>query len=541
MITVDHLSYTFPGRSEPALRDVSLHIAPGEFVLLTGPSGAGKSTLLRAFSGLVPHFSGGTLSGSVSVAGLDPVREGPRALSQVVGFVFQSPESQAVLGEVEAEIAFGLENAAIPPEEMRLRVEEVLNLMGLEDVRRRPLRTLSGGERQRTAIAAALALRPHILVLDEPTSQLDPQAAEDVLGALVRLNEDLGLTIILAEHRLERVLRYPDRIIALADGRVLADGAATDVLDALPDLPPLTRLAKARRWSRLPRSTKEARRFAAAEQPLPAPAPSPITPNGATPLLSVRNLHFGYNGSEVLQGVDLEVGEGEIVALLGRNGSGKTTLLRLVMGLLAARRGEIRVVGEATAGQDPATISRRVAYLPQNPDDLLFADSVSGELAITLANHRLPASAARIGALLQQLGLAGVAEVYPRDLAVGQRQRVALGAVMVTRPPLMLLDEPTRGLDYGAKRQLTALWKAWRAEGMGLLLVTHDVELAADVADRVLVLGDGEIIAGGLPQRVLPASPLFAPQIARLFPEQGWLTVEDALEGLAPLGAAVGG
>lgn len=538
MIHVDHLSYTFPGRSEPALRKISLHVEAGEFVLVTGPSGAGKSTLLRALSGLVPHFSGGLVAGSVRVGGHDPVGEGPRVLSRVVGFVFQNPEAQAVLEEVEAEIAFGLENAAIPPAEMRLRVEEVLNLLDLEPLRRRPLRTLSGGERQRTAIAAALALRPQVLVLDEPTSQLDPQSAEEVLSALARLNEDLGLTIILAEHRLERVLRYPDRIIALADGRVLIDGDVTQALVTLPNQPPLVRLATARGWAPLPKTTKEARRFAAREHRPARAQPRPVA-NASDPILQVNDLHFGYNGTSVLRGVDLEVGAGEIVALLGRNGSGKTTLLRLVMGLLAARRGEIRVAGQETAGQDAATISRRVAYLPQNPDDLLFADSVAAELAITLSNHRYPVTAQQIGTMLQQLGLDGTADAYPRDLSVGQRQRVALGAVMVTKPPLMLLDEPTRGLDYAAKRQLARLWKAWRDEGMGLLLVTHDVELVAEVADRVLVLGDGEIIAEGLPQQVLPASPLFAPQIARLFPEQGWLTVEDALAGLKQDGVAV--
>lgn len=535
MIEVSRLTYTFPGRTEPALRDISLRIEPGEFVLLTGPSAAGKSTLLRALSGLAPHFSGGQIAGRIRVGGLDPVRQGPRPLSQVIGLVFQDPEAQAVVEEVEAEIAFGLENAAIPAAEMRLRVEEVLNLLDLEPLRHRPLRTLSGGERQRTAIAAALALRPQLLALDEPTSQLDPKSAEDVLSALARLNEELGLTIILAEHRLERLLRYPDRIIALAEGRVALDAPFGEALAALPDPPPLLRLARARGWAPLPRTTKEARRFAAREMKEGAARrPDPARPAPQSPLLQVEDLHFSYPGAPVLRGVQLEIHQGEIVALLGRNGSGKTTLLRLVMGLLRADQGQIRVAGEAINGRDAASISRQAAYLPQNPDDLLFAESVAAELAITLRNHGRTAGQPGIAAFLQRLGLDRVSQLYPRDLAVGQRQRVALGAVTVTRPPLLLLDEPTRGLDYAAKRQLVRLWQEWRAEGRGLLLVTHDVELVAEVADRVLVLGDGEIIAAGAPQQVLPASPLFAPQIARLFPEQGWLTVADALAGLAP-------
>ncbi|MFW6184484.1 MAG: energy-coupling factor ABC transporter ATP-binding protein, partial [Chloroflexota bacterium] len=234
MITVENLTYIYPEVERPVLRDVSLTIPAGEFVLLTGPSGAGKSTLLRTFSGLVPHFSGGTIAGRIRVAGKDPVADGPQQMSRTVGMVFQNPEAQSVVDRVEADVAFALENAAVPPGEMRIRVEEALNLLELTPLRDRALHTLSGGERQRAAIAAALALRPRVLVLDEPTSQLDPQAAADVLGALARLNEDLGLTIVLCEHRLERVVRYAERVVALEQGVVVADGPVPDILERLP-------------------------------------------------------------------------------------------------------------------------------------------------------------------------------------------------------------------------------------------------------------------------------------------------------------------
>ena len=264
MIDIEQLTYTYPNSDRPALRDVSWQVAAGDFVLVTGASGSGKSTLLRCLNGLVPHFSGGVIRGRVTVNGRDVPALGPHTLSRQVGFVSQNPEAQAVLDRVEAEIAFGLENAAVLPAEMRLRVEEVLDLLSLSSLRDRPLATLSGGERQRVAIAAVLALRPQILALDEPTSQLDPQSAEEVLQALVRLNKDLGLTIILAEHRLERILPYADRLAYLEDGRLLADGPAGEAIHQTPLAPPLVQLARQLAWEPLPLTVKEARRFALA-------------------------------------------------------------------------------------------------------------------------------------------------------------------------------------------------------------------------------------------------------------------------------------
>jgi energy-coupling factor transport system ATP-binding protein len=487
---------------------------------------------------LVPHFSGGTLAGSVRVNGHDPISAGPQALSQVVGFVFQNPEAQMVLDEVEAEIAFALENASVPPQEMRLRVEEVLQLLELGDLRQRAMRTLSGGELQRVAIAAALALRPTILALDEPTSQLDPRAAAEVLDALRRLNEDLGLTIVLAEHRLERVLGYADRVVAMEQGRIQVEGSLPGVLESLPQLPPMATLARKLELAPLPLTVKDGRRLL---QGLERRAPStqngsavcPKSPAGAVPLLQARNLSFSYDGNApALQNVTFEVHPGEAVVVMGQNGSGKTTLLRCLVGLLPAQKGEVLLEGRSTARSCVADICRRVGYLPQNPDDLLFAETVESELETTMLNHGTAHSAETISTLLAQLGLAEKVHAYPRDLSVGQRQRVALGAVTVTHPALLLLDEPTRGLDYSAKQQLVRIWKRWLGAGMGLLLVTHDVELAAQIADRVLIFAGGEVIRAGTAADVLGSSPIFAPQIARLFPRRRWLTVADALDGL---------
>lgn len=539
-IQFSRFTYTYPQALHPALSGVNLRIEEGEFVLVTGVSGAGKSTLLRALNGLVPHFSGGKVQGHVSVAGHSPAVEGPQVLSRVVGFVFQDPEAQFVVDRVEDEIAFALENLALPPAQMRLRVEEVMDLLGLTPLRDRPLESLSGGEKQRVAIGAALALRPRVLVLDEPTSQLDPWSADEVLQALVRLNRELGLTVILAEHRLERVLPYADRLVYLPapsegrrrNGRVLS-GPPRQVLPRMELTPPLVTLGKALGWDPLPITLEEAPATSGELRTTSNQQPATSYRQPAT-LLCIRGLSFSYGATPALRGVDLEVGMGELVALMGRNGSGKTTLLRCVVGLLHPSGGEIELEGRSLVGLDPTRICRQVGYLPQEPDDLLFAETVAEELAVTLRNHGLldrpPISPAT---LLERLGLGGVATAYPRDLSVGQRQRVALGAVTVTRPRLLLLDEPTRGMDYLAKQGLVRLLREWQAEGVGVLLVTHDVELAAQAADRVVVLDQGEVVAAGPPSEVLSGPSLFAPQIARLFPGTGWLTVEEALAGLA--------
>ncbi len=533
MIVLEDVTFTYPHQSRPALQTISLQIATGEFALLVGASGAGKSTLLRLINGLVPHFTGGQLSGHLRVHGLDPVQATPQIMSRHVGFVFQDPEAQFVTDRVEDELAFALEQAALPAAEMRLRVEETLDLLDLAQLRDRPLTELSGGERQRVAIGAALALRPAILVLDEPTSQLDPQSAEDVLTALVRLNSDLGLTIVLAEHRLERVLPFAERLIYLQQGgTALISGEVRTVLGQIDLAPPLVQVGKALGWQPLPLTVKEGLRFSRHFPPPAAQPRLPPAPPPRDPLLAVRGLRVAYPQQPVLHDVALNIWPGEIVVLMGRNGAGKTTLLRSIVGLVRAQHGEIRLQGNSLLGKPVAEICRQIAYLPQDPNSLLFAERVRDEVWITVRNHGLerdPEMGARVEQLLERLGLAQLADRYPRDLSVGERQRTALAALLITEPALLLLDEPTRGLDYAAKERLRHQLKALARTGKAVILVTHDVEFAAALADRVVLLSQGEVLVAGNPHEVLSASPFFASQVARLFPGRGWCTVEDVL------------
>ncbi|MCL4867864.1 MAG: ATP-binding cassette domain-containing protein [Anaerolineae bacterium] len=533
MISFHRFSYTYPGRTEPALHELSLSIQPGEFVLVAGASGSGKSTWLRAINGLVPHFTGGRVSGQLLVNGLDAIKAGPQQLSRQVGFVWQNPEAQAVLDRVEAEVAFGLENAGLPPSVMRQRVAEALAWLELIPLRDRLISTLSGGERQRVAIASALALRPPILVLDEPTSQLDPASACEVLDALTRLHQQLGLTIILAEHRLERVLGIVDKMIWLDRGRLIDHGLPDEVIANHSSVPPVVALGRELGWHPIPLTVAEARKYLAYTPVRPAPASLPQVTR-PQPLLTVHNLSYAYDDRPALQNVSLQVGMGEVVAVMGANGSGKTTLLKNIVGLLRPHTGEIQLEGHSLMGQTIAETCRHLAYLPQNPDDLLFAESVRAEMSLTLSNQKRPTNREQIEHLLEKLGLNSVGQQYPRDLSVGQRQRVALGAVMVVRPRLLLLDEPTRGLDFQAKQNLSRLWRHWLAEGMGILLITHDVELVAQMAHYVMIMHQGKVLTEGHPAAVLPHHSPFKPQIAQLFPGQPWLTVQDALKYITP-------
>ena len=540
LATLTDVSFRYPGAKDWALRSADWQLQRGGFTVIAGASGSGKSTLLRTLNGLVPHYSGGRFGGRALVDGRDTRRHGPRDLATSVGFVFQDPEAQLITTRVEDEIAFGPEQFGMDRQAMRVRVEESLDLVGIAHLRDREIATLSGGERQRLAVAAALALRPDLLVLDEPTSQLDPWSAEELIGGLVRLNHDLGLTVVLAEHRLERLAIEADEIRFAEPGGSWLVGTPRDVLAAfvVPSdfLPPVIRLGRQLGWEPLPLTVREGRQGRRRDGRIPVPPATPPSSTGLPPIVEANRLRLGYaipGGSvDVLRGIDLAIGPGEIVALMGRNASGKTTLLRAIAGLQEPISGSIARGGRGASGANAG--AGRVGYLPQDPSTLLFAERVRDELlasqraAQDLSSRPLP----DIDHLLVQLGLEGLEDRHPRSLSGGQRQRVAIGAVLAGAPEVVLLDEPTRGMDGSRKAELARLLGEIARDGTAIVLATHDVELAATAASRIVMLGGGQLVADGSPRAVLGTALSYGPQMSKLYGPD-FLTVEDVVAGLS--------
>jgi energy-coupling factor transport system ATP-binding protein len=424
---VERLTYAYPGVGRPALSGISLELDVGESVALLGPSGSGKSTLLRALAALVPHFHGGGFGGRVEVAGLDTRRARPAELAGIVATVFQDPEDQVVMTRVANEAAFGLENLGVPAADIRPRADEALAAVGALHLAGRRTTDLSGGELQRVCLASALAVRPQLLLLDEPTSQLDPAGADEFLGQV----EELGATVVLSEHRTARALELCSRVLFLDEGRLLLDASREEALDWLAEHRP----------AYLP------------DAELDLPAPSAFR----EPALRLRNVGFAYEpGLAVLDGLDLEAKRGEVLVLEGPNGSGKTTVAKLAAGLLQP---------------DSGTVARRgrAAYLSQDPGRYLVCERTLDEVALAVGGDGERARAA-----LELVGLGWAAARHPRDLSSGERERLGLAAVTVAEPDLLVLDEPTRGIDPERKANLARWLHAHAAQGRAVLVATHD-------------------------------------------------------------------
>ena len=540
MIEFEHASITYADAEAAVLRDVSLRIEEGELALVVGRTGVGKSTLLGAINGLVPHFSGGTLSGRVLVNGRATQDYRPRELADVVGVVGQDPLAGFVTDTVEEELAYAMEQLAVAPDVMRKRVEETLDLLGIAELRSRGLMDLSGGQQQRVAIGSVLTAQPRVLVLDEPTSALDPTAAEEVLAAITRLVHDLGVTVVLAEHRLERVIQYADRVVEVRRDGTVSSGMPAAMLAGTAVAPPVVELGRLAGWSPLPMSVRDARRLVGplresiALQPVPPPRRSTPRTAGAT-LLKARKIMVRYGATVAVRAVDLELVEGQVMALMGRNGSGKSSLLWALQGSGERQGGSVDI-----AGVDPRSLSapkarHLVGLVPQTPADLLYLDTVGQECA--QADEESGGGSTECARdLLDRLAPGIDSRTHPRDLSEGQRLSLVLAVQLTAAPNVVLLDEPTRGLDYRAKRTLIDIIDLLASEGRTVVISTHDVEFVAAAADRVVVMAAGDIVADGPTAAVVGASPAYAPQVAKILAPLPFLTldqVEQALVGAA--------
>ena len=561
VLSIEGLTYRYPATRPPflsverqkggrVLDDVSLTLAPGELALLAGRSASGKSTLLRAACGLVPHFHGGEIEGSVQVAGIDAIATGPGELAAAVGYVAQDPETQVVSTTVSAEIGLPLELRGAPSTTRARAVEEVALALAIPHLLGRTVDTLSGGELQRVALAAALVTRPQLILLDEPTSQLDPVAGDELIWLLRRLNEEWGVTILLAEHRLERCLAAADRVVAMNSGTIAFDGVPRDFLTWAQDADPALETPAARLFSLagidpLPTGVRDARNTLLSTDPVEEGSRTPserlvlfAQPDSRSnpgavrkklreegvrlppaPAVRVQDIwvELGEDDErrDVLGGLDLRIDRGERVALMGRNGAGKSTLLRSVAGLVKPARGKV----EAPAG---------IALLTQNPGDYLVRERVEDELP---GDEGLAA--------LRVVGLEHAVDADPRYLSGGERQRLALAIALAGRmegeelPGLVALDEPTRGMDRARKADLGELVERLATRGAGVIVATHDVEFAAAFADRVVLLGDGVVIADGPAAEILSGGWYFATEVARVLDLPGVVTPEQGAAALA--------
>ena len=535
MISFRNVSLIYPNAERTILEELNFEVSEGELVLVIGHTGAGKSSLIKLINGLVPHHTGGILTGEITVAGRSTRTLKPGQLSDVIGIVGQNPINGFVTDIVEEEIAFGLETMGVAPDVMRKRVEEILDLLSLAPLRQREIATLSGGEQQRVAIGAALVLNPKVLLLDEPTSALDPIAAEEVLSILHRLVHDLGLTVILAEHRLERVIQFADRIMRIGDDGEVSIGTPNEIMADSPIAPPIIKLSKALDHSEISLSVREIRRRTESIrnvlQDLPIPATGPRK-NGQV-LLSLNNVSVKYQDKYALSNISFEINRGEVVALMGRNGAGKSSLLKSAVGQIPIMTGSVLI-----SGMDPATLTGKelissVGYVPQEPGDLLYGQSVKEECELADKDNGVPLGTTM--AIYENLMEIPNISAHPRDLSEGQRLGLALSVILSANPDLVILDEPTRGLDYVAKSKLVKILHnlvADSKENRSVVIATHDVELVAEVAEKVIFLADGEIVANGPTRQVLTSSPAFAPQVTKVFAPAAWLTVAEVVAAL---------
>jgi energy-coupling factor transport system ATP-binding protein len=571
IIEVRDLHYTYPNAKIPALKGVDLTVNKGEFILLTGPSGCGKTTFCRTLNGLIPHFYNGELEGEVTVNKLN-IRDNPTyKLSQHVGLVFQNPDNQIFSLTVEKDVAFGLENQGVPKKEMVESIDWALKMTGIEHLRERATHELSGGQKQRLAIASILAMKPKILVLDEPTSFLDPLGAEHAFRVLDTLNQEYDITIILIEHRVDLAVRYADRAIIFNDGVVANSGPPEDVFSqeetslmgvAVPktivfykklkqrgirlESPPLSpemlvKQLEPHIYKHSPKAeTARTRQYVDEKK----------TGFQMDPVIEVQDLHFSYpSGVKAVDDISLSIHKGEFIAIMGENGAGKTTLVKHFNGLLRPSKGYIKVDGDDISSMSVAALSRKVGLVFQNPDDQLFSENVEDEIGFALHNFGFSKKVVekRVEWALNLLDIERYRLSSPFILSGGERKRVALGSVLAWDPEIVVLDEPTIGQDYAQKERLIHFLMQLRTQGKTTIIVTHDVEFVAECKPRIVLMAQGKIIADGPIKKIitnedaLKKASVAPPEITKIFSllkDRGFprdiLEVDEAIKVLFP-------
>lgn len=521
MIEFRSITFGYPGAESPVISRASFSLAQGEFALVCGPTGSGKSTLLKLLNGLAPHFTGGNLSGELWINHEDVTGHKPHELAELVGYVNQQPEGSFVADTVGEEIAYGMEQLGFAPAEMQRLVDEYAGLVGVGHLLDQPLGSLSGGQQQRVAIAAAMAAGQRVLVLDEPTSALDASSAAELVSLLASLAKDRGITILLAEHRLERVLEHIDSVIVVNGDSTVVKSAPREAFKDYRLLPPVVELSKRLRLTEVALSIEEAK--AKLTEQVEFDELAEVSSERAA--LSVSGLSVHYGNQVAVDDVTFDVMTGEVVALMGSNGSGKSSLLWAVQGSGKRTSGSVETAAGDPTNLDHADRLSAVTLVPQRASDLLFLNTLAEELAESDRFNGV--TAGETAKLFLVLSNRTDPRQHPRDLSAGQQLALALAVQLVKGSPVVLLDEPTRGLDYEAKRQLVEAIRMVQSEGRTVLVASHDIEFVAQVANRVLVLEAGKLTAEGATKNLLGPSGLMPTQVALICNQAGLLLAEQ--------------
>jgi energy-coupling factor transport system ATP-binding protein len=526
-IKIEGLSYSYPEKKGNVLDDINIRISSGEVVFICGDSGSGKTTLGKCITGAVPGFYGGTMEGSVSVNGREISSMEHSERASEITMVFQDPERQLLMSKVHREIAFGLENVGVETSQIKRRVWESMQFCNILDLWDREISTLSGGQKQKVAVAAAISYMPKCIIFDEPTSQLDPLAAEEIITLIGKINRELGTTALIIEQRVERCFDISDKILLLDKGKVCFYGSREEFYslegqDWSRYLPIHLRLAKHAGAVEMPTSVKGTRRLIAAraEGAAGQPHDEEIMSKDdhrekKEELLRIKGLNVGFGSGDVIRKLDCSVCRGDFVGIFGPNGAGKSTLLKAVTGLLKYR-GSIRVEGSEVSRYRNRETGRVFGYVSQNPNDYISKDTVYDELRFTLDNYGITDHSS-IEEVLKELDLEAVRDKNPRDLSGGERQRVAIASVLVNKPQILLLDEPTRGLDSQLKLKLGKLLSKLNREGTTIILVTHDIEFAAEFCSRYFLLFSGEIVSAGTREEVMSDGIFYTTAANKIF------------------------